>query len=481
MDLSTLTIKKAHESLKKGEYSVWDLAQAYLKVIEEKDKEINAYLEVFSDVKEQAEAAQKRFADGTADLLTGIPFSIKDNILIEGRRVGAASKVLEGYIASYDATVISKLKEKGVVFLGRGNMDEFAMGASTETSAYGVTRNPHDTSRVPGGSSGGPAAAVAMNGALVALGSDTGGSIRQPASFCGIVGLKPTYGRTSRHGLIAMASSLDHIGPFSKTVEDAKIVFEAIAGKDRFDSTSQDAPSGLSVEPGPKKVGVPFSFLKQGGIDQSVVDNLNQSIEKFKKAGYEIVDIELPNINYSVPVYYVVVPAEVSSNMARFDGVKYGALHSGKDLLEDYMLTRGNLIGKEVRRRIILGTYVLSAGYYDAYYNKANIVRQLITEDFKKAFERVDVIIMPTSPHAAFKIGEKISDPLTMYLEDIFTAPADLVGVPAISVPSGSVEVEGSSTELGVKKKLPLGLQIIAPHFREDVLLEVAAAFESLN
>lgn len=473
MDLATLTIKSAHESLKKGEYTVWDLAQAYLKNVEARNAEINAYLEVFNDVKEQAEAAQKRFADGTADVLTGIPMAVKDNILIEGRRAGAASKILENYIASYDATAISKLKEKGVVFLGRLNMDEFAMGGSTENSAYGLTRNPHDSSRVAGGSSGGSAAAVAMHGALVTLGSDTGGSIRQPASFCGVVGLKTTYGRVSRHGLMAMGSSLDQIGPIAKSVEDALIVFNAIAGKDRFDSTSQDAPILPSPIESKMKIGVPFSVMKEGGINQVVLDNFNETIEKLKKEGHEIVDISLPNMHYSLPVYYVLMPAEVSSNMSRFDGVKYGALHAGKDLLEDYMLTRGESLGKEVRRRIILGTYVLSAGYYDAYYNKANIVRDLIRDDFNKAFASVDVIITTTAPNPAFKVGEKTSDPLAMYLEDIFTVTANLVGVPALSVPSGFAEVEG--------KKLPLGIQITAPHFREDVLFVAGTVFENLK
>jgi aspartyl-tRNA(Asn)/glutamyl-tRNA(Gln) amidotransferase subunit A len=472
IDLSALTIKNAHESLKKGDYSVWDLASTYLNNIESKNKEINAYLEVFSDIKEQCEIAQKRFTDGNADVLTGIPIAVKDNILIEGRRAGSASKILDNYIASYDATAISKLKEKGVVFLGRVNMDEFAMGGSTENSAYGATRNPNDISRVAGGSSGGSAASVAMDGALVSLGSDTGGSVRQPASFCGVVGLKPTYGRVSRHGLMAMGSSLDQIGPIGKTVEDTEIIFRAIAGKDIYDSTSQDGSENKPHE-GKWKIGVPYSFMKGGGIDSEVLSNFESAISKLKDAGHEIIDVSLPNIHYSLPVYYVLMPAEVSSNMARFDGVKYGALHSGSNLLEDYMLTRGEALGKEVRRRIILGTYVLSAGYYDAYYNKANIVRDLILNDFNEAFKNVDVIITPTAPNPAFKVGEKTSDPLTMYLEDIFTVTANLVGVPAISIPSGTVEREG--------KNLPLGIQFTAPHFRENNLFEIGKIFESLK
>jgi len=472
IDLSTLTIKKAHEALKKGDFTVWDLAESYLKNIETKNKDINAYLEVFADVMEQAEAVQRRFADGTAALLTGIPFAIKDNILIEGRRAGAASKILADYVASYDATVISKLRKEGVVFLGRVNMDEFAMGGSTENSAYGVTKNPHDLERVAGGSSGGSAAAVAMDGALVSLGSDTGGSIRQPASLCGVVGLKTTYGRVSRHGVMAMGSSLDQIGPIGKTVEDTEIVFNAILGKDRYDSTSQDAPA-FSKHSGTFKVGVPFSFMNQGGIDKSVLDNFNETLEKLKAKGIEVIDTPMPNLEYSLSVYYVLMPAEVSSNMARFDGVKYGSLVKAKDLLEDYTLTRGQLLGKEVRRRIILGTYVLSAGYYDAYYHKANQVRALIADDFRKAFEKVDIVLTPTSPTPAFKIGEKSADPISMYLADIFTVTANLVGVPALSVPSGIALKEG--------KKLPLGIQLTAPHFREDMLFEFGKIVEDLK
>jgi aspartyl-tRNA(Asn)/glutamyl-tRNA(Gln) amidotransferase subunit A len=471
IDLSALTIKKAHEALKKGDFTVFELASAYLKSVKEKNTDINAYLEVFADIESQTEAAQQKFEAGTATELTGIPFAIKDNILIDGRRAGAASKILEGYVASYDATVISKLKEQGVVFLGRANMDEFAMGGSTENSAYGVTKNPHDLSRVAGGSSGGSAAAVAMDGALVSLGSDTGGSIRQPASLCGVVGLKPTYGRVSRHGVMAMGSSLDQIGPIGKTVEDVETVFNAIAGKDRYDSTSEDA---LQTEKhsGPYKVGVPFSFMNQGGIDRDVLDNFNETIEKLKAKGIEVIDTPMPSLIYSLSVYYVLMPAEVSSNMSRFDGVKYGELVPGKNLLQDYMLTRGEKLGKEVRRRIILGTYVLSAGYYDAYYHKANQVRALIAQDFKKAFEKVDAVLTPTSPTPAFKIGEKAADPVSMYLADIFTVTANLVGIPAISVPSGFSEHGG--------KKLPLGIQISAPHFREDILFEFGKMIEML-
>jgi len=470
IDLTTLTIAKAHDHLTKGDFTALELAESYLAEIEKKNPSLNAYLEVFSDVREQAAAADKRFKAKTAGLLTGIPFAIKDNILIEGRRVGAASKILEGYKATYDATAIRKLKDAGAVFLGRVNMDEFAMGGSTENSAYGVTKNPHDETRVSGGSSGGSAAAVAMNGALVALGSDTGGSVRQPASFCGVVGLKPTYGAISRHGLMAMGSSLDQIGPITKTVADAEILFNAMKGKDRYDGTSRDFPE----PPAAKKkfvIGVPRDFTDQGGIDPAVVKNLEASIALLKKQGCEVKDVSLPSIKHSLAVYYILMPAEVSSNLARFDGVKYGLHKEGETLLQDYLNTRGEGFGREARRRIMLGTYVLSAGYYDAYYNKANIVRELITDDFKKCFDSgIDAVLTPTTPAPAFKIGEKTADPLSMYLADIFTVTANIAGVPAISVPSGAHDVGG--------KKLPLGVQFTANYGREDILFSIGKIFE---
>lgn len=345
-------------------------------------------------------------------------------------------------------------------------MDEFAMGSSTENSAYGVTKNPHDLSRVAGGSSGGSAAAVAADLALASLGSDTGGSIRQPASHCGIVGLKPTYGSVSRHGLMAMGSSLDVIGPFSKTVSDAEILFNAIKGKDRYDSTSLDVPMAGKR---PQKIGVPRHFLKGDGIDPEVMKAFEASIERFRSLGYEIVDIELPNIGYSLAVYYVLMPAEVSTNLARFDGIKYGLHKEGSNLLEDYLFSRGEGFGPEARRRVMLGSYVLSSGYYDAYYNKASAVRELLKDDFAKAFERADVILTPTAPAPAFKIGEKASDPVAMYLEDIFTVTANLVGTPAISIPAGTKEVEG--------KRLPIGIHLVSPHGREDALFELGKKF----
>ena len=469
IDLKNLTIKKTHESLLKGEYTAVDLANAYLEQIKKTDKDIHAYLEVFSDVLDQAKAADKKIREGKATLLTGIPIAIKDNILIKGRIASASSKILENYEATYDATVIKKLKDEGVVFMGRTNMDEFAMGGSTENSAYGPTKNPYDLDRVPGGSSGGSAASVAGNMALVALGSDTGGSIRQPASFCGIVGLKTTYGAVSRYGVMAMGSSLDQIGPFGKTVEDTEIIFNVIKGQDKMDSTTIPDKKEENLPSKKLRIGVPRDFLKIGGIDGDVIKNFEESLDKLRNLGYEIVDIKLPNLKYSLAVYYVIVPAEVSSNMARYDGMRYGKRVTGATGIEDYFLSRQAGLGKEVKRRIILGTYVLSSGYYDAYYNKANIVREIIKDDYKKAFEKVDIIATPTTPSVAFKVGEKVDDPLQMYLEDIFTVPINLAGVPAISVPSGTKNIDG--------KDLPIGIQFVANHNREDKLFAVSMSF----
>jgi aspartyl-tRNA(Asn)/glutamyl-tRNA(Gln) amidotransferase subunit A len=343
-------------------------------------------------------------------------------------------------------------------------MDEFAMGGSTENSAYGVTKNPYDTERVAGGSSGGSAAAMAMDGALGALGTDTGGSIRQPASFCGLVGLKPTYGAVSRYGAMAMGSSLDQIGPFAKTVADSEIIFNVIKGNDVKDSTTI-TESTYSKPVANKRIGIPRAFLKGDGINSDVLKNFEESIQKFKTLGYEIVDIELPNIAYSLPVYYVIMPAEVSSNMSRFDGVRFGLHKDGKDGIDDYFETRKAGLGKEVRRRILLGTYVLSSGYYDAYYNRANALRRVITSDFVKAFEKVDIILTPTTPAPAFKIGEKISDPVAMYLEDIFTVTANLTGMPAMSIPSGR------------PNGLPLGIQMTSTHGGEETLFKAGKDF----
>ncbi|MDP1624903.1 MAG: Asp-tRNA(Asn)/Glu-tRNA(Gln) amidotransferase subunit GatA [bacterium] len=482
IDLSKLTIQTAHEFLVKGDFTARELAQAYLDAVAAKDggkngeNGIGAYLGVYDDVLAQADVAQKLIeaerAGGPTYPLAGIPLAVKDNILIEGKPAQSASKILEGYIAPYDATAIKKLKEAGAVFIGRANMDEFAMGGSTENSAYQTTKNPHDLSRVAGGSSGGSAAAVAADMALGALGSDTGGSVRQPASYCGVVGLKPTYGSISRYGLMAMGSSLDVIGPIAKSVGDVEILFNAMKGKDAFDGTSIDVEEyrsgAIKDDTTGKKpvIGVPRAFLVGDGIDTDVMKAFDASIARFKELGYEVKDIELPNIGYSLAVYYVVMPAEVSSNLARFDGVKYGAYKEGATGIEDYFETRGEYFGREARRRVMLGTYVLSSGYYDAYYNKANAVRDLIKADFAKAFSPegfgVDAIITPTAPAVAFKVGEKVSDPVSMYLEDIFTVTANLVGVPAISLPAGHKEVDG--------KRMPIGMQLTSAHGREDVL-----------
>ncbi|HEY4528130.1 MAG TPA: Asp-tRNA(Asn)/Glu-tRNA(Gln) amidotransferase subunit GatA, partial [Candidatus Paceibacterota bacterium] len=391
-----------------------------------------------------------------------------DNILIKGKMVGAASKILEGYTASYDSAVIKKLREAGAIFLGRTNMDEFAMGSSTENSAYGPTKNPYDESRVPGGSSGGSAAAVAADMALAALGSDTGGSIRQPAAFCGVVGLKPTYGAVSRSGLIAMASSLDQIGPLAKSVRDAEIIFDVIRGRDEKDATSleleAELPYGSSAS---KTIGIPKEYFLKEGMDVKVSEKISEATEFLKSQGFGIKEVSLPYTQYALAAYYIVMPAEVSANLARFDGMRYGPREGGKSLLEVYAKTREKGFGTEARRRIILGTYVLSAGYHDAYYGRAQKVRHLIRKDFEDEFKNVDLILTPTTPTLAFKIGEKTEDPLSMYLADIFTVPANLAGVPAISVPFGKVG------------NLPVGVQLIAPWFEERRLFEVGKILES--
>lgn len=478
IDLKNLTIEKAHESFKKGEYASRDLVEEYLKVIKEKNKELNAYLEVYEDVLKQADEADKKFKNGTASELTGIPFAIKDNILFEGHIASAGSKILENYTASYDSFVMRELRKAGAVIIGRTNMDEFAMGSSTQTSAYGVSRNPHDTSRVPGGSSGGSAAAVAADMALVALGTETCGSVREPAAFCGLVGLKPTYGAVSRNGIIAMGNSLDQVAPFGKNVRDAEIIFNFLSKYDKEDSTSiPDKSRVLDTRQkegaGGGCIGVPWHLFEKG-VDPAVMENFKQSMEKFKKAGYEIVDIELPFSKYSLEAYYIIMPAEVSTNLARFDGIRYGfSVQNDKEInnLKDiYMKSRGRGFGKEARRRILLGTYVLSHGYYDAYYNKAVKVREKVKREIIEAFKKVDLIATPTAPMPAFKIGEKLDDPVAMYLCDIFSAPANLAGVPSIALPSGMT-----------KENLPLSIQFMAPHFGEEALFKAGKEFEKIR
>lgn len=467
VSIAELTIAEAARKLRAGEITACTLADATLEAIAAHEEDVHAFLEVYDDVRAQAEEADARIAAGDAPVLTGIPIAVKDNILIKDRKVSAASKMLEGYVAPYDATAIAKLKETGAIFVGRTNMDEFAMGGSTENSAFGSTRNPHDRSRVAGGSSGGSAAAVAAGEVIAALGSDTGGSVRQPASYCGVVGLKPTYGSISRHGLIAMGSSLDVIGPLTRTVEDAELLFSIMRGRDPLDSTSIAPETYAPKETAARmKIGVPRAFCSEG-VDAGVRARFEATLEMLAQKGHEIVDIALPNIAYSLPAYYIVMPAEVSSNLARFDGVKYGLHVDGGSRAEDVKATRGAGFGPEVRRRILLGTYVLSAGYYDAYYGKATAVRELIRSDFSAAFAQVDAIATPTTPRPAFRSGEK-SDPVSMYLEDIFTVSANLTGAPAISVPMGTVAQDG--------KELPVGFQLIAPHGAEKLLCTIGRA-----
>lgn len=478
IELHSLTISKAKELLEARHISARDLTAAYLGEIQKNDPGINAYREVFDDALEQAGEIDERL--NTADdirALEGIPFAIKDNILIRGKMAGAASKILEGYTASYDATAIKKLREAGAIFLGRTNMDEFAMGSSTENSAYGPTKNPYDKMRVPGGSSGGSAAAVRAHMALAALGSDTGGSIRQPAAFCSVVGLKPTYGAVSRSGLIAMASSLDQIGPLAKTVEDARIIFNAIKGKDPKDATTVEPPEIIGGGAEVKIIGVPkecFSLVEKGkeGLDPRIAEKISGAVDVLQQGGFEIREVSLPHIDYALAAYYIVMPAEASTNLSRFDGMRYGVREDGKNLLEVYERTRGRGFGPEPRRRIVLGSYVLSAGYYDAYYARAQKVRHLIREDFRSVFTSgADVLLMPTTPHLPWKLGEKIDDPLKMYLEDIYTVPINLAGIPALSLPAGFAEKDGVI--------LPVGVQLVAPHFFESRLFEIGKILES--
>ena len=471
MDLAGLTIAKARRMIQAGELSPVQLVDAVNASIEKTDPQIGGYL---SRDYQRARAAAER-AD-TSLPLGGIPIAIKDVINVEGEPCGCASKILTGYTAPYDATVIKKLRAAGAIPFGRTNMDEFAMGSSTENSAIQITRNPRDPERIPGGSSGGSAAVVAADEALASLGTDTGGSIRQPAALCGCVGLKPSYGRVSRYGLVAFASSLDQIGPFTHTVEDAALVLQSIAGHDPMDSTSLDVPVpdySATLNDGVKgmKLGVPKEYFVEG-MDPQVEKRVREAIEVYRGLGAEIVEVSLPHTKYAVADYYIIATAEASANLARFDGVRYGKrAENPRDLADHYGRTRGEGFGKEVKRRIILGTYVLSSGYYDAYYLRAQKVRTLIRRDFEEAFKKVDGLLSPTSPVPAFKIGERMSDPLQMYLADIFTIAANLAGICGISIPCGETETDG--------KKLPVGLQIMAPAFEESRLLRIAQAYEA--
>jgi aspartyl-tRNA(Asn)/glutamyl-tRNA(Gln) amidotransferase subunit A len=488
MDVKALSISSFSEGLRTGSFTAVDAVEAYLTNIKARDGGLHAYLEVYGEEALAAAARADEELRGGAGKkqLLGVPVALKDNMLVSGHRTTAGSKILEGYTASYDATVVKKLRDAGAIIIGKTNLDEFAMGASTENSAFGPTKNPHDISRVPGGSSGGSAAAVAADMALVGLGSDTGGSIRQPAAFCGVVGMKPTYGAVSRHGLIAMASSLDQIGPFTRTVEDAELLFNVIRGGDPFDATSLPAgQAGVKEDSdaGEKKeitVGIPKEYF-EGGLDADVAKAMEMAIARFKELGFKTKEVSLPHAKYALPAYYLVMPAEVSANLARFDGIRYARIPEAADLptgqagaktLRDiYELERGKGFGAEVRRRVLLGTFVLSAGYYDAYYAKAQKVRTLIARDFENAFKDVDVLLAPTTPTPAFKFGEKTQDPVQMYLSDIFTVSANLAGIPAISIPVEKYEV-GSGT-------LPIGFQLIAPRFREADLFTLGKKYDA--
>ena len=473
MDLLNLTIKKIHQGLVNKEFSCLELTKAYLDKIEKEDKNINSFLSVYRDraIAKSKKVDEKISKGEKISLLEGVPISIKDIILVEGMKCTGGSKILENYIAPYNATCINRLEKEGVIILGKNNLDEFAMGSSTENSGFGPTKNPVDLSRVPGGSSGGSTAAVAANFSAFSLGTDTGGSIRQPASFCGVVGLKPTYGRVSRYGLMAYSSSLDQIGPITKTVEDSRIVFNAIKGKDVLDSTSVDKKDSDCSRSGKIKdlvIGVPKEYFIEG-VDSEVTNLVKKAIKKYEDMGAKIKEISLPHTKYAIPAYYIISSSEASANLARYDGARYG-FSKGDNLKDLYLKSRGEGFGKEVRRRIMLGTYALSSGYYDAYYLRAQKVRMLIENDFKKAFEKVDVIMSPTCPTPAFKLGEKTQDSVQMYLSDIFTVSVNLAGLCGISVPCGSIEIDSI--------KLPVGLQLIGRPFEEDRIMDIAEIME---
>lgn len=467
--LQELTITEAAQMLRLGECTVRELWDACVHAAKEKNVELNAYLELFDADEVAIASAQARITkEGkNAPLLCGIPLAMKDNILIEGKIVSAASKILSNYRATYDSTVVAKLKAAGALFLGRTNMDEFAMGSSTENSAFGPVKNPLDVTRVPGGSSGGSAAASAAHICLASFGTDTGGSIRQPAAHCGLVGMKPTYGAVSRHGLIALGSSLDQAGPLAKSVADAKALFDAVRGPDPLDAMSITGTTYPKKEtPKTFRIGVPYHLFEKG-IDPDVRARFDTALQELEHAGHTLVEVSLPTSPYALAAYYVVMPAEASTNLARYDGVRYGLSKSGDTLLENYLASRTEGFGPETKRRILLGTYVLSSGYIDAYYRKAEIARDVLREEYAEAFEKADVIAFPTTPSPAFRSGEK-TDPVSMYLEDIFTVTANLTGMPAISVPMGNVEREGAS--------LPTGIHFTAPLGADDLLFTIGAA-----
>ncbi len=472
MELYRVTISEARALLKKKEISANEIVDSLYERIDEVEDKIKAFITLTPDrAKEMSFYAQKTIDNYGESHLLGIPIAIKDNICTKGIPTTCASKILYNFIPPYESTVTSRLSNNGYILIGKTNMDEFAMGSSTENSGFHITKNPWDLERIPGGSSGGSAAAVSADECIAALGSDTGGSIRQPAALCGVVGMKPTYGRVSRYGLVAFASSLDQIGPITKNVMDCAILLNIISGHDPCDSTSApiavpDFTEVLGRDIKGIKIGIPNEYFIEG-MDSEVEQSIRDAIKKLESLGAIPIEVSLPHTGYAVATYYVLATSEASSNLARYDGVKYGLRVEGKDLMDMYMNTRAKGFGSEVKRRIMLGTYALSAGYYEAYYRKAQQVRTLIKKDFENAFHNVDIIVTPTSPTAAFKIGEKTSDPLQMYLSDIFTISVNLAGVPAISVPCGFT-----------KNNLPIGLQFIGKHFDEESLIKIAYAYE---
>ena len=473
MELYQLTIHELHDMLKKGETTSEAITESVLSRIKAVDDKVKAYITVTEEVaRAQAREADKRIKAGDASPLLGIPIAVKDNMCTDGIKTTCASKILGNFVPPYDATVVRNLKQAGYVLCGKPNMDEFAMGSSTENSGFFITKNPWDLERIPGGSSGGSAAAVAAGECIGSLGSDTGGSIRQPASCCGVVGLKPTYGRVSRFGLVAFASSLDQIGPITKDVIDAALLMNVISGHDKKDSTSANIPSpdytrALKKDVKGMKIGLPKEYFIEG-MDPEVEKAVRDAVKTLEGLGAKVTEVTLPHTDYAVATYYILATSEASSNLARYDGVKYGyRTQSPKDLMDMYMKSRAEGFGPEVKRRIMLGTYALSAGYYDAYYKKGQQVRTLIKRDFDEAFKTVDVIATPTAPTAAFKIGEKSSDPLQMYLSDIFTISVNLAGIPGLSLPCGFTS-----------GNLPIGLQLLGKHFDEEAILHTAFAYE---
>ncbi|WP_432697941.1 Asp-tRNA(Asn)/Glu-tRNA(Gln) amidotransferase subunit GatA [Marinobacterium sp. YM272] len=466
------TLAELAAGLRNGDFTSTELTQAWLERIKAEDSKYNSYITVTEEeALAQAKAADEAFAAGTAGPFTGLPIAHKDLFCTQGVRTSCASKMLDNFISPYDGTMVAKFKQAGAVMLGKTNMDEFAMGGSNESSYYGPARNPWDTDRVPGGSSGGSGAAVAAHLAPAATGSDTGGSIRQPAALCGITGLKPTYGRVSRYGMVAFASSLDQIGPMAHTAEDCAMMLNVMAGFDPMDSTSVDREvpdytATLNEPLAGLKIGLPKEYFTDT-LDPQVAEQVRNAVAEFEKMGATVKEVSLPRTELSIPAYYIIAPAEASSNLSRFDGVRYGyRCEDPKDLEDMYKRSRGEGFGDEVKRRIMVGTYALCAGYYDAYYNKAQQIRRLIQQDFAKVLEEVDVIMAPTTPHPAFKIGEKSNDPVSMYMEDIYTLSLNLAGLPGMSVPCGQVE------------GLPVGLQIIGDHFAEAKLLNVAHQYQ---